>query len=428
MTEQRYGQAQSRFLSDDERTFPVEERETPLVIEPRGSSSLDALLDLLSSHSEQIIRAIAHHGAVLLRGFEVKSDADFERAVLSLRSFEGISNVFMAEEGRTTVPGTRFVLYTNANFKTGGTLTFGRFHTENYFIPDVPKHINFFCQEPSWLGGETGLINVAKVYADLPGPLQKKLEERAFWVESFPLDEIQKQYSAPLEQIEQFCRDTGMEVVEVQGRRYAIFHKPSVIQHPLTQERALAINFAMGLEKFGLATALRSEFLPAYAGWRWAFHRLNWHVNPFASLLDVPLYRVPDVLVRRFAKSLMRKLSPVAQAEPPPSFGAKLEEAFTSADIELLARSMRQHYSAFKWLAGDVLLVDNLKMAHSGMPGLGARTLRAMICNPLRMRCDAAAPGLHVLEPRLEVKETLGSELAATLTRTGARPSASPAR
>jgi len=153
----RYTGVVTRTLRDEERRVPTSEAQTPLVIEPLQARDATFLQEFLESHSSELMEDIATHGAVLLRGFDVTSPADFERQVLSIRGMHGMNEVLMSEEGRTVVDGTRFVLYTNANFKTGGTLEIPVFHNENYYVPDVPRFISFFCQTPSWLGGETGL-------------------------------------------------------------------------------------------------------------------------------------------------------------------------------------------------------------------------------------------------------------------------------
>jgi hypothetical protein len=41
-----------------------------------------------------------------------------------------------------------------------------------------------------------------------------------------------------------------------------------------------------------------------------------------------------------------------------------------------------------------VLIVDNLRMAHVGMPGFGERELRALITNPVRMSYQQEGRGL----------------------------------
>ena len=38
-------------------------------------------------------------------------------------------------------------------------------------------------------------------------------------------------------------------------------------------------------------------------------------------------------------------------------------------------RALAAHASCFRWRRGDVLLVDNARILHDGMPGLGPRRL-----------------------------------------------------
>ncbi len=146
------------------------------------SKDLVFLQAFLTSHSKAILADISTYGAVLLRGFEVASDADFERTVLSIQGLKGISEAFMSEEGRIHAGHLHYVLHTNAVYKTGGTLYLGGFHSENYYSADVPGVICFYCAKPSQLGGETGLINMEKVYQQLDNDLKIQLEKNTFLV------------------------------------------------------------------------------------------------------------------------------------------------------------------------------------------------------------------------------------------------------
>jgi hypothetical protein len=60
---------------------------------------------------------------------------------------------------------------------------------------------------------------------------------------------------------------------------------------------------------------------------------------------------------------------------------------------------MRRRFSSFIWKRGDVLILDNLKMAHNGMAGRGNRVLKVMLCNPVPLPSSEASLGLHVVVP-----------------------------
>jgi len=392
-----YSGVTTRLLDREERLIPTEER-TPLVIERRGSSaSLGFLREFLSSNSSEIVMDIATHGAVLLRGFDLRCPQDFESATLAISNFQGINEYLMSEPGRELVPGTRFVLHTNNLYKTGGSLYLGGFHSENYYSPDVPSYIAFFCEQASRIGGETGLVNTAKLFSDLPEALKTELKRRAYWVAAWPLANMGSRYGVNAQQMEQFCSDSGLPIVTHHGEKYASMYKPCVIEHPITKEHALVINYSVELMKHGLDRAIQRAFLPDYWSKEWLLHRLSWRV-PLIGLLDKldVLFRDPGT-VWRF---LFRK-----------SFDARVGELFNKEATGLLATSIRNRYSSFKWRAGDLLIVDNLKMAHSGMPGLGARTLRVLICNPIRMRYDSKGPGVHVVSGDAH-HHSLGAQLS----------------
>ena len=394
---QSYSGVITRLLDRDERLIDTDEA-TPLVIERQGNSgSLGFLREFLSSNSSKIVMDIATHGAVLLRGFDLRSSQDFESATLAISNFQGINECLMSEPGREVVKGTRFVLHTNNLYRTGGSLYLGGFHSENYYSPDVPSYISFFCEQASRVGGETGLVNTAKLFSDLPEAVKTELKQRAYWATAWPVAKMASRYGLTAQQIEQFCLDSGLPVVTQQGQKYASMYKRCVIEHPITKEHALAFNYSVDLMKSGLDRAIQRYFLSDYTSKEWRLHRLSWRF-PLIGVLDKldVLFRDPGTVWR----TLFRK-----------PFDARVGEIFSKEATSLLAASIRHRYSSFKWRAGDMLIVDNLKMAHSGMPGSGARTLRVLICNPIRMRYDSKGPGVHVVSVDSH-HPTLGAQLS----------------
>jgi hypothetical protein len=106
---------------------------------------------------------------------------------------------------------------------------------------------------------------------------------------------------------------------------------------------------------------------------------------------------------------------------PPPSEpeGPDVASAFTDGDLEVIVAAVRRRFSSFRWKRGDVLIIDNAKMAHAGMPGFGPRLVRAMQCNPMQVSYSPTAPGLWAV-PESPVVETIGARIEK-LTRTHSR-------
>jgi alpha-ketoglutarate-dependent taurine dioxygenase len=390
---QTYDGVITRHLNRTERRVPSEEEETPLVIEPSKVSNKDFLLEFLQQHSARIHTDLAKHGAILLRGFGVDRAGDFERVMLSIRGMCGIHEILLSEPGRVIVDGTRFIFYTSTLGKTGGTLSLGSFHTENYYVPEVPRYIAFFCEVPGRLGGETGLLNVAKVYAALPDELQRKLEERACVAGYFAVPEMAARYGVLAQVIERFCEDVPLPISDLDGKRYITVYKPSVVEHPVTHERALQINFGA---LSALQEPLVRAFLPDYAGARWFVHRTSWKYPWLASWSTRRSGRRFHLAARTGHGSHPR--TPDAGAPE----ARTVASLFIREEVQLLATYTRRYYSSFPWRRGDILIIDNLKIAHSGMAGTGKREVKAMMCNPLVLSGLATSPGLRVIANTLE--------------------------
>jgi alpha-ketoglutarate-dependent taurine dioxygenase len=378
-----------RTLRLQERRSHTTHPQTPLVIEAGRESSIEVLERFLDKHSGDVLTAVTQHGAVLLRGFSVENAVQFERVALSVRGLHCMRDVFMSEAGRTVVYGTRNVLHTNTLYKTGGSLNSFSFHTENFYVPDVPRYILFFCRQPSWLGGETGLIDMAALYADLPDSVKSRLSEKCCLVAQIPAIQIQQRYGIGHKELASFFSAYGFTLRDNGDSWDLLLYKPCVLIHPESGVPALQVNLAGELNARGLQRHALREFRADFAGPQWFVHRLYWHHPNIRWLGD--LLRQPIKTVRRTIDLISRK-----KFRTEPAHVGRFAECFEDADISYLAKAMRRHYSAFRWCRGDILIVDNLRMAHSGMPGLGTRDLNALICNRVPMPCHDKGTGRFV--------------------------------
>ncbi len=393
MIRSSYDGVTARFLRKEERLVNSLETEMPLVFEAKEHKDLKFLQDFLEANSDDLMEDVGKYGALLFRGFDIQSDKDFEQAILNIKGLNGISEAFMAEHGRERVDGLKYVLHTNTVYKTGGTLYLGGFHSENYYSPDVPGFISFCCLKPSDLGGETGLINMEKVYEHLNDELKKKLECSPSFVGKWLVSEVASRYKVDAETVEKICRQFDLPIVGEGEDKLVLMYKPNVFLHPVTQKKALQINF------FSLPTldkVLRKCFLADYQGKTWFWHRFVWKL-PFSifksiekfslffiSLLNSPKKQLQISALKRKTERAFKKLDGKFR---------KVNSYFSEKEIKDLAPVMRNFYCSVIWEKGDILLVDNRKVAHAGMPGAGPRQVRALISNPLHMKYSDAQPG-----------------------------------
>lgn len=227
----------TRFLRKEEHLVPSSETEMPLVIEAKERTDVKFLQDFLKANSKKLIEDAGKYGALLFRGFDIQSDKDFENTILSIDGLHGISEAFMAEHGRERVDDLKYVLYTNTIYKTGGTLYLGGFHSENYYTTDVPGFISFCCLKPSELGGETGLVNMEKVYEHLNDDLKQKLENSPYFVEKWLVSDVANRYKIDTKTVEEICRQFDVPVVGEGENKLILMYKPSVFLHPITQKK-----------------------------------------------------------------------------------------------------------------------------------------------------------------------------------------------
>lgn len=411
--QQTYVGVKTRFLRDDERLILSNEKEMPLVIEAAESKDIGFLQQFLAKNSDQIKNDMVKYGVVLLRGFDLKTDEDFEKSVLSIQGFRGISEAFMSEQGRIHVDNLKYVLHTNSVYKTGGTLYLGGFHTENYYTPDVPTYICFYCRKPSDVGGETGLINMEKVYAELPADIKEKLESNTFFVGKWLISEVADRYNISSDKIEKICQQYDLPIVGEGNDRFVLMYKPNVFIHPMTNKKSLGINL---FEVEGLNEELRKYFRNDYKGSTWFWHRFVWNL-PWVVFKSIELIYISIASFINSPKESLKILynkikssKAASQQKSLPEFNhQRVGDCFDKNSVTELAKLMRKYYCSSLWQTGDILLVDNRTVAHAGMPGAGPRLIRALIGNPLDIKYSYMQPGTVKCQERMA--ETVGSAM-----------------
>jgi alpha-ketoglutarate-dependent taurine dioxygenase len=388
-----------RFLDSSERAISGIENNTPFIYECDDTIAAMKLPEFLRENSDEVLERIYEHGAVLLRGFHVSTESEFEQAVTNLQGMKVMKDYFMAEPGRTLVEGCKYVYYTNKKVKTGGTLYLGGFHTENYYSCDVPHFISFWCSKPSALGGETGLVNMTKVYEGLDSNLKNKLGSQPFTANSFVINRVARRYGLSEEQVKDLCRDFGLAIEKnVRGEDVVTIYKPSIVIHPKSGKPAFIANVGSEIPK--LDKYLINEFRNSYLGIKWGYHRIVWRYFPIVAILSMVKLKTLLMVIPALLKAIFSRINkskPHLQTQPPPPM-ARLGSVFEQRDVRILSKLMRKHFSSFTWQKGDILLIDNLQMSHTGMPGFGSRTIRAILSSPIPLQYLATSPGCQSLD------------------------------
>ncbi|MBV9789742.1 MAG: TauD/TfdA family dioxygenase, partial [Chloroflexi bacterium] len=284
----------------------------PLVIEP-AVEGVD-LIEWGRSQRAFIAGELVKHGGILFRGFGIAGTEGLERFT------EAISGELLEYQDRATprsqVSGN---IYTSTDYPADQTI---ELHNEMAYASVWPRKILFCCVTAAKQGGETPIADCRGILKRIDPELRERLiakqlmYERNFgdkigisWQQAFNTDD--KAVMA------EFCRQNQIEFEwkdanHLQTRQI----RPAVIQHPETGEQVW----------FNQATA---------------FH---------ASTLEP---EIRDALLAEFGEHGLPKN--VFYGD-----GSSID----TADLQQIRAAYQQETIAFPWQEGDVLLLDNILVAH----------------------------------------------------------------
>jgi len=219
----------------------------PLVVQPRGRATVEALAELLTAHRHDLRERLAWSGAILFRGFHVDDPDRLARAVHAFS--DGPSLAYVGGD----TPRTRLAegVYTSTEAPAGVPIPL---HSEMSYLPRHPRHLFFACaQEPS-RGGESTLADTRAVLASMAPWVRDRFvargvryiqvmrgKSRAFdllehvaaasksWMQVFETDDR--------EEVDERCRALGLEHEWLpSGHLMTSTVLPAVIFHSITGE------------------------------------------------------------------------------------------------------------------------------------------------------------------------------------------------
>ena len=276
-----------------------------------------------AGHRAHIETLLAKHGGVLFRGLNIDSVAKFEQFVASFR-LEGVGYYDQH------TPRTRLTsgVFTSTEYPADHHVPF---HSENSKNHVWPMKIWFCCLQPAARGGETPIADNRLVYERIPPHIREPfIEKKVMYVRNFGEGaglpwQTAFQTEDPSE-VERYCREADMEFEWKEGNRLRVRHVcQAVTVHPTAGEN-LWFNQAH------------------------LFHVSNLTPEVRASLLS--LFKEEDLP----SNSYYGDGTPI-----PDSALDEVREAY------------RQSSVAFPWQERDVLMLDNMLMAHSRSPFTGVR-------------------------------------------------------
>ena len=309
------------------KTYFPNPQKLPLVVEAKKKNAGFRALDDLAANEKDFFRAaLGRLGAVLFRGFDVRSADEF-RGFAQKFSDKEFFNYAGGASPRTAIEKN---IYNSTEYPPDLTLDL---HNELSYSKIYPRHLYFFCQRAPERGGETTLGDsrriLRKIRPQIVGLFKHKqvLYERNLrsetgagysWQEAFETDDKSK--------VEEICRKTETDF-EWQPNDYLRLReiRSATSVHPETDEEVW-FNQAHGFHESALDEAMLANYRAAKEK-----PRLNSYFGDGSPICALMLEHVRDVL--------------------------------------------RKETVAHQWQTGDILILDNILTAHGRMSFSGARKI-----------------------------------------------------
>jgi alpha-ketoglutarate-dependent taurine dioxygenase len=302
----------------------------PLVVQP----AIDGvnLINWVKLNQSWLESQLRQYGGILFRNFEPKGVAEFEEFI------QVVSGELLEYRERSSPRShVRGNIYTSTDYPADRTIFL---HNENSYQYKWPLKIFFFCVQPAQEGGETPIADVRKIFQRLrPEITDKFAEKKVMYVrnfgDGFGLDwQIVFQTSDRMK-VEDYCRNNQIEFEWKSGNRLRTKQvRQAVIRHPKT-----------------------GEFI-------WFNHAAFFHISTLEPNLRQSLlasFKVEDLPHNTYYGD-----------------GSPIEDFV----IEEIRAAYQQETISFPWKLGDILMLDNMLIAHGRAPFVGLRKIVVGMSEP----------------------------------------------
>ena len=285
-----------------------------------------------ASHKGYIEANLLKHGGLLFRNFGMKTATEFEQFSKVLCG--GLLEYHERSSPRRQVSGN---VYTSTDYPATESIFL---HNENSYQQTWPMKILFFCQTAPQSGGETPIADCRKIFQRLNANLRQRFIDRKWMLIRNFGDGLGLSWQTVFQttdkgEVEEHCRVNGIQTEWKDNDRLRTRAvRPAVHYHPKTGEPV------------------------------WFNHATFFHV----STLD-PV--IAEVLSRQFKEADLPSTTCYGDG--------------SSIEAETLAELREAYWSEtvkFPWQQGDVLLLDNMLVAHGRAPYTGDRAILVGMAQP----------------------------------------------
>lgn len=328
--------AHARALSSVSITPLLGHVDFPLLIEPTEQIREPRLW--ADEHRGMVDELVRKHGALLFRGFPLQGAEHFEAFVHAACPADWVE-YREASTPRSHINGH---VFTSTEYYPDFRIYV---HNENSHVTSWPQYIFFYCRRPAAEAGHTPIADCRGVYRRLPAKLLERFSKTGWlYRRNFhPGSSItwQKAYGTDRRaDIEEYCRENHMvarwsrDALTIRYRRWA------ALRNPLTGDMTW-FNHGTFFNPHAMEPALRG-----------AVFEMGEEKMPYNTYYGD---------------------------------GTPIDKA----TIDILDAAYAAETITFPWHAGDVLMLDNMRMAHGRTPFRGDREV--LVAMKKRIRCSEVA-------------------------------------
>jgi non-ribosomal peptide synthetase component F/alpha-ketoglutarate-dependent taurine dioxygenase/acyl carrier protein len=303
-------------------SYLQEGQKFPLMIQP-DSAEID-LISWVDNNRTYLETELLKHGAILFRGFNVKSVSEFEQFAQTI-----CPNLF-AEYGDLPRTGEGGKVYGSTPYPADKAILI---HNESSHLHCFPLKIWFYCVQAAAEGGETPIVDCRKAYQLLNSKLRERLATKQLMYVRNYTDGLDVSW-------QDFFRTNDKSVVE----DYCIKNK---------------INFEWYDDNSLITRQIRPALLVhPKTGEPVFFNQIQLH---HISYLDT---EVRDSLLSSFGEKKLPRNVYYGDGTP-------IEDSVITEINEIY----RQCSTSFTWNKEDILMLDNILVAHGRNPYVGSRKI-----------------------------------------------------
>jgi len=329
--------------------FDAARPDSLLVGSPSGNNSKETLTAYLQRHKEEIKKLTIQHGAVLFRGFDIKSPQDFEDVALLIDN--NLKNNYLGTSPRNAITKYAFSASELPPFYPIPQ------HCEMSFLPHPPRSLFFYCHVAPKENGETPICDFRKVYQQLKPEVREAFDKKGIkTIRNYDSPETGSKFNlwqlkrydelfgtTDKDAIAKTCRENETEAEWLPSGKLRLINKQrAFIQHPVTNE-TVWYNHTQVFHKDSAAIEYRKIARRQKNFKAFAFSKFTSLMTALKKLTQKPGHEPMHVTF-------------LDGTEIPRSYVKHLEDVIWNNMV------------FFPWQKGDVIAIDNYSTSHGRMP------------------------------------------------------------